>query len=758
MGYTPRKGQSENLISYTFGMLRLKVLALAFFATIMGSFFVALPANAAPGSGALTIVASGGSAAGTGWTYTAGVIEVTSNSAVSIDASEIVSRLNANLTVSANSILVSADIISNSASDLTLQALGNINVSGGFDIITQGGDITFQSDSDDSGVGSIRLGSESDSSTGLVHSNGGRIIFSGGTNPLTDYAMASSDFSSTKPAAGVAGFGFDVDASGGDIIIRGSSGPNTGITTRGILFENNAVSGVAGRQLFETSGSGTITLNGDGSQIGFNNPWGITTSGAVFRTVSGDISLTGKANTAIANARGLALSNTTFASTTGNIFWDDTTNGTASNYSGTYVGGTLTDISTLGNIVIRADEYISDGTLKFTGPSAVMKPYTGTSFTESRPLGLIDATNCQNFVFGQTGNTTKVDINQPITFGGPASFYGGQIEIKRTLTSSSSNIFLFASGAVTQTAAIISNGLGLMGSGPFTLNNSSNNIGTLAGGSSGSRLGAVSVTDSTGGLTIGQVSSLLGIYSSGVINIATLSGNMTISQPVSSTAASTDSVLLYADKDAAASAAGDGNIILAGSGSVSNAASARALLYSGVRGSSTGLVDLVGGEDNTRSLVASTTALNTISPSLGSTGQFALFRTNTPSPTYTVTYDANQSNSGSVPSPTSSTTAQTVAGNTGSLERTGFTFAGWNTQADGDGTNYAVGVLITPSADVTLYAKWTAIPAPSPSPTPNVTPASLPSTGFDSTPLLLSATLLFIGAIFLGLSTIRRKP
>ena len=42
--------------------------------------------------------------------------------------------------------------------------------------------------------------------------------------------------------------------------------------------------------------------------------------------------------------------------------------------------------------------------------------------------------------------------------------------------------------------------------------------------------------------------------------------------------------------------------------------------------------------------------------------------------------------------------------------RTGYTFASWNTKSNGNGTNYAEGANVPMSADVTLYAKWTANP------------------------------------------------
>ncbi|WP_281890457.1 InlB B-repeat-containing protein [Paenibacillus sp. YYML68] len=78
---------------------------------------------------------------------------------------------------------------------------------------------------------------------------------------------------------------------------------------------------------------------------------------------------------------------------------------------------------------------------------------------------------------------------------------------------------------------------------------------------------------------------------------------------------------------------------------------------------------------------------------------------------YTVTYNGNGHTGGNVPldggSYASGATA-TVLGNTGTLERTGYTFAGWNTASDGTGTDYAGGATLTVSGNVTLYAKWTA--------------------------------------------------
>ncbi|MBD2872054.1 InlB B-repeat-containing protein [Paenibacillus arenilitoris] len=77
---------------------------------------------------------------------------------------------------------------------------------------------------------------------------------------------------------------------------------------------------------------------------------------------------------------------------------------------------------------------------------------------------------------------------------------------------------------------------------------------------------------------------------------------------------------------------------------------------------------------------------------------------------YSVGYDGNGATSGSAPAGGSHdyNSSVTVQGNTGGLTRTGYTFAGWNTEPDGSGTNYAAADLLTVGAsNVTLYAQWT---------------------------------------------------
>lgn len=109
------------------------------------------------------------------------------------------------------------------------------------------------------------------------------------------------------------------------------------------------------------------------------------------------------------------------------------------------------------------------------------------------------------------------------------------------------------------------------------------------------------------------------------------------------------------------------------------------------------------------------------------------------SPTsYTVTYNGNTNTSGNVPtdvsSPYVSGSTVTVLGNSGSpiLAKSGFTFAGWNTSANGSVTSYSQGNTFIINANTTLYAQWTSVTAPS-------TPISLFGVGGNQAAYILFA-------------------
>ena len=78
--------------------------------------------------------------------------------------------------------------------------------------------------------------------------------------------------------------------------------------------------------------------------------------------------------------------------------------------------------------------------------------------------------------------------------------------------------------------------------------------------------------------------------------------------------------------------------------------------------------------------------------------------------TYSVTYNGNGNTSGSVPTDNKKYNANdtvTVLDNTGSLEKTGHTFSGWNTESNGSGDDYVANSTFSIGSNTTLYAQWT---------------------------------------------------
>ncbi len=77
---------------------------------------------------------------------------------------------------------------------------------------------------------------------------------------------------------------------------------------------------------------------------------------------------------------------------------------------------------------------------------------------------------------------------------------------------------------------------------------------------------------------------------------------------------------------------------------------------------------------------------------------------------YSVTYNGNGNTGGTVPvdsnSPYLSGSTVTVLSNTGGLTKSGNTFNGWNTAANGTGTPYVAGATFEITGNTTLYAQW----------------------------------------------------
>ena len=77
-----------------------------------------------------------------------------------------------------------------------------------------------------------------------------------------------------------------------------------------------------------------------------------------------------------------------------------------------------------------------------------------------------------------------------------------------------------------------------------------------------------------------------------------------------------------------------------------------------------------------------------------------------PYKTYAIKYNANGGTG--APGNQTKTYGTNITLSSTKPTRTGYAFNGWNTKADGTGTNYSVGSTYSSNADLTLYAKWTA--------------------------------------------------
>lgn len=154
-------------------------------------------ARATVGTGAIAIVSTGGSSAGTDWTFTSGTITTVDGDPASIDASDVVGYLNSgDLIIQAASITVNASVVATAPAEgvgysLTLSTTGDIDVKPAVSLTTLGGDMSLLADSDGDGVGGIRIGDEG-SGDALLTTNGGSIILGGGGGSSSNSAGLSS--------------------------------------------------------------------------------------------------------------------------------------------------------------------------------------------------------------------------------------------------------------------------------------------------------------------------------------------------------------------------------------------------------------------------------------------------------------------------------------------------------------------------------------------------------------------------------------
>ncbi|WP_438966773.1 beta strand repeat-containing protein, partial [Flavobacterium sp.] len=564
--------------------------------------------------GDMTIVASGGSAEGSTWRFGNNSIYPISNTAVTINVSDVLSKMAlGNLTIIGANINVNTDVVyATDSNSLTLKASGNIKQAAGVNITTDDSDVIFWSDADASGTASVAGGTIALMNASSIRTYGGNVVLAGGNDTNNDgipdgYAIGA--FATESRGAGLtvnAGLSMDntsIDAGSGDVLIKGQGTGN---------LQNFQI----GTRLYGGSIKGTnITVDAIGSIRGVSSSnWGLSLEGFTIEG-SGIISLTGLG--------GRAGSSNSDA-----------------NQVGVEIRRAMDNLSKHSQVKATGNGTILINGIGGSGAFAeVIEQATGIRIEASQINPILSENGDITLIgtSGYSGRGPAISIGSPIaSTNGVINFEGfqstagtlnlnGNIEIKGTIATDG-DINITTPGAVTQTAAITATNLELSGTGTFTLTNTSNNVGTIAGGTLSSKLGSLSYVDSNE-LTIGALTNP-GIIASGKINIQTLTNNLNLNSNVVTDNTATDAIILNAGKSASIGTTTDGDIIVSGTPSVTTGTNGIAKLFSGTNASSTGLTSLVGGNGNTRYGYDENSTI--FSPVLVNGNNYAIYRATDP--------------------------------------------------------------------------------------------------------------------------------
>jgi autotransporter-associated beta strand protein len=503
-------------------------------------------------------------------------------------------------------------------------------------------------------------------------------------------------------------YGWTLSTGGGDPLTLAVSSGSPTITANGPINTIGLV--LAGTQGFTKAGSGTLALSVSNSYTGgttinagtvkMGNKSALGTAGTVTVNSAGTLDLGGKSTpttlavtlaggTISSSASSASLNSFVTLSGGGSIGGSGTTymNWQGGAITGTgdltitgpiWAGGTGRSITNTGNIIVNTTTAFQPNTATFQCNEVVingkLQPY-GTTMSAITGSG--------SLVLTTSGLTIKQ--NQDTTFSGIISGATGAGWIK------SGSYALTLTGINTYT-------------GGTTVSN-----GTLLVNSPGSTAVASAVTVLTNATMggSGTVQGTVAVNNGGSLLIGASSATLTLSNaaaPVFS-AGSTLKVL------ASASALDKVSVIAASGNSVANVN--LVIDVTGLSGSvaSTTIFSAGGAITGPFHSVTVTNGAYLATLDYGTSGQIKLALT----PGYTVTYNGNGNDGGTVPvdtgNPHLSGSAVTVMGNTGTLTKVNYAFNGWNTAANGSGTTYVQGNFFNIVSNTTLYAIWGTVSA-----------------------------------------------
>ena len=332
--------------------------------------------------------------------------------------------------------------------------------------------------------------------------------------------------------------------------LAGSAGGfNLNATKLGYLSNDSPSSVTIGR----SGGTGAIT----GAAFSFDDPLNLR-GGTITQTGAWTL---GSTSSFTAGASNITLDQP------GNDFGGAVKVVSGNNVSLRDVNTLILDTSSVsGNLTLQ-----TGGALTQTGDLAVTGTTSVTAGTNDITLNRL-GNNFGGAVQVISGNNVSLRDTDALLLGASASTIGG-------------NLTLQTGGALTQTGNLLVTGTTSItaGANDVTLNNTSNDFG-----------GAVTVVSGKNVTLIdADTMTLGGVTSSGLLDIATKTGDLTLTGAITTSDATASAIKLNAGKDAAAGTAAGGNIIVSG-GTVSTGAGGSATLYSGSVSGSTGLTALIG--------------------------------------------------------------------------------------------------------------------------------------------------------------------
>lgn len=544
------------------------------------------------------------------------------------------------------------DIIVNAGVDITATG-GALNVvfnsdsdaTGGGRILMGNGSVGSPSNSITSNGGNITLSGGTDVTTGYAKGyasgnatySGNGVVLSGTTlNSSGGNIVIRGEGADTIASNGVDGVWFRtgtyIDSGTGTISVNGRAPSTTGFRN-GVITEQNQLV----RLISASTSANAISIIGDATTT---TPAGADSccafgvflwNGSLIAAtgVGGGITMNGQGGTVTSGGGGLQLEANSYILANGGAISLTGAKGTGSVYEDIVIAGTVGFASTLNgafsgiptspvtssnsNITITADSL--SNTRVFSGGAAAGAVQTSGTLTIAprtngkalsvqtsdpggtgvwiNPTSMFGAsglfkTGFTKLVFGSS-TTGNVTLNN-YTFDNDTELNTGANAVLGAvgIANHALTVNMTGSGTITNTGAVAVSKLKLNGNtSAATLTNTGNAIGTLA-----ADVASLALMNSSA-LTIGTVGAMNGVTATGAIDMATLSGDLTVSQNVTSGNTGTSALVLNAGKSATAGTATGGNIVLSGSRTFTTGSGGRTILYSGDSSASTGLSSLV---------------------------------------------------------------------------------------------------------------------------------------------------------------------